>query len=81
MSSLALTKRAIEAWLEDELPNQLSESCAGCIHYFTTTEIDAGGFTVAGGMAPRTITTQECSATSFKQCRKLREPLLELFDT
>lgn len=80
MNSLAATKRGIAVWLDDELPNQLSESCAGCTHYRTYTEVDAGGFTVAGGMAPHTVTTQECLATSFKQCPKLRQPLLELLD-
>lgn len=77
---LQATKRAIEIWLTDELPNQLAESCAGCAHYHTHTEVDAGGYTICGGMTPRTVTTLECTATHFQQCPKLRQPLLELLE-
>lgn len=71
----------LEAYLNELLPEQLSETCSGCPYYQTFHEIDEGGLSVCGGRPPRVLETHACEATSFQVCFKIYEPLGKLLNT
>jgi hypothetical protein len=72
---LVIEIRLIEDGLNDRFPGLVSPTCAGCPFYNTSGFWDEGGPQVAGGMAPRWVTTQSCEGSDFRQCRKMSDVL------
>lgn len=72
---LVIEIRLIEDTLNDRFSGLVSPTCAGCPFYSTSGFWDDGGPQVAGGMAPRWVTTQACDGHDFRQCQKMTDVL------